>query len=226
MAGTTQVGRPLAGPSPARPSARRRERCPECGALGEPRQLVCLSCGERLALEPKKQAGGSVVAAAAALVIVSLISLVFIAGALVGGGDKATVTAGASRAAAAPALPSGPDAAQRAAQRQARDQLAAARSGWPARQAGWTTILLGAADRGVADAYAQQLSDEGVDAGVISPQERPDLGTLWLVFYGVRQDQQTALADATRLRAHITGAYVRFIPRAPSTAAPAQPPPG
>jgi sporulation related protein len=163
------------------------------------------------------------VAAAAALVIVSLISLVFIAEALIGRGDKA---APAGRAAAAPALPSGPDAAQRAAQRQARDQLAAARSGWPAAQAGWTTILLGAADRGVAENYAQQLSDEGVDSGVISPQKRPDLGTLWLVFTGVRPDQQTALADATRLRAHIAGAYVRFIPRAPSTGAPAQPPPG
>jgi hypothetical protein len=226
MAGATQVGRPLAGPGPARAGARRRERCPECGALSEPRQLVCLSCGERLALEPKPQTGGAVVAAAAALVIVSLISLVLIAEALIGRGDTATVATTASRAAAAPAIPSGPDAAQRAAQRQARDQLAAARSGWPAGQSGWTTVLLGAADRGVAESYAQQLGDEGVDAGVISPQERPDLGTLWLVFYGVRGDQQSALADATRLRAHIPGAYVRFVPRAPSTAAPAQPPPG
>jgi hypothetical protein len=212
----------------ARAGTRRRERCPECGAFAERRQLVCLGCGERLALEQKQQAGRPVIAAAAALALVSLISIVFIAQALIGGGggeSRRPAAAASLSPAAAPSKPSGPDAVQRTAQRRARDQLAAAASAWPAAKAGWTVVLLGTSDRASAESYAQTLKDTGVDAGVISPTERPDLGTLWLVFSGVHPDQAGALTDAANLRAHGRNGYARFIPTAPSGGVPAQPPP-
>lgn len=230
MAGATQARRPVAAAAaPARAQARRRERCPECGAFSERRQLVCLGCGERLALEQKQPPGRPVLAAAAALALVSLISLAFIAQALTGGGSESRrpAAAAAVRApGAAPTPPSGPDAVQRTAQRRARDQLAAAASAWPAAKAGWTVVLLGAGDRDSAENYARTLQDAGVDAGVISPTERPDLGTLWLVFSGVHPDQAGALLDAANLRARYPGAYTRYIPTAPSGGAPALPPPG
>jgi hypothetical protein len=229
MAGATQARRPVAAAAaPARAQTRRRERCPECGAFSERRQLVCLGCGERLALEQKQQAGRPVIAAAAALALVSLVSFVFIAQALIGGGDgesRQPAAAAARTPAAAPSPPSGPDAVQRTAQRRARDQLAAAASAWPAAKTGWTVVLLGTGDRDSAENYAQSLEDAGVDAGVISPTERPDLGTLWLVFSGAHPDQAGALTDAAKLRAHYPGAYTRYIPTAPSGGAPAQPPP-
>ncbi len=168
------------------------------------------------------------IAAIAALALVSLISIVFIAQALIGGGGdsrEAAPAAAARTPAAAPTPPSGPDAIQRTAQRRARDQLAAAASAWPAAKAGWTVVLLGSADRTIAENYARSLQDAGVDAGVISPTERPDLGTLWLVFSGVRPDQAGALTDAANLRGRYPGAYARYIPTAPSGGAPAQPPP-
>jgi hypothetical protein len=228
MAGATQARRPVAAAAAsARAQSRRRERCPECGAFSERRQLVCLGCGERLALEQKQQAGRPVIAAAAALALVSLVSFVFIAQALIGGGgEPRQPPAAAARApAAAPTPPSGPDAIQRTAQRRARDQLAAAASAWPAAKAGWTVVLLGTGDRGSAQNYAQSLEEAGVDAGVISPTERPDLGTLWLVFSGVHPDQAGALTDAANLRTRYPGAYTRYIPTAPSGGAPSQPPP-
>ena len=86
-------------------------------------------------------------------------------------------------------------------------------------------VLLGAGDQDSAERYAQSLEDSGVDAGVISPTERPDLGTLWLVFSGVHPDQAGALTDAANLRTRYPGAYTRYIPTAPSGGAPSQPPP-
>jgi hypothetical protein len=228
MAGATQARRPVAAAAAsARAGTRRRERCPECGAFSQRRQLVCLGCGERLALEQKQPAGRPVIAAAAALALVGLISIIFIAQALIGGsGESRQQAAAAARApAAAPSTPSGPDAVQRTAQRRARDQLAAAASAWPAAKAGWTVVLLGTGDRDSAENYAQSLKDAGVDAGVISPTERPDLGTLWLVFSGVHPDQAGAVTDAANLSAGGHSGYTRYIPTAPSGGAPAQPPP-
>jgi hypothetical protein len=225
MAGAAQARRPVAGSAPARPTTRRRERCPSCGAFAERRQLVCLACGERLALEQKQGGGRPVLIAVAALAAVALIALALVAEALIGGGDDPPAPV-ASRAAQAPALPSGPDAVQRAAQRRASRQVASALPGWPAAQAGWTVVLLGAADRASAETFAHGVADEGVEAGVISPEERPDLGTLWLVFSGVHPDQAGAAAAAAQLRLRYPGGYLRYVPTAPSGGAPAQTPPG
>jgi hypothetical protein len=128
-------------------------------------------------------------------------------------------------------------------QESARRQIAAASGGWPAAQAGWTVVLLGAGDRDSAERFAASLKDSGVEGGVISPEQRPDLGSLWLVFSGVQSTQADALAHATELRPRYPGAFTRFVPqgptasartrpsrslaaKAPTSAAPAQPPPG
>jgi hypothetical protein len=115
---------------------------------------------------------------------------------------------------------------QRAVQDSARRQIAAAAGGWPATQAGWTVVLLGAGDRDSAARFAASLKDSGVEAGVISPEQRPDLGSLWLVFSGVQADQAGAQTHVAELRARYPGAFSRFIPAAPTSGAPAQPPPG
>jgi cell division septation protein DedD len=186
---------------------------------------VCLSCGERLALEQKEAGGRPVLFAVSALAAVALICLVLVAQALIGGGGESRREPVARRT-ATPAVPSGPDAAQRAAQRKARRQVVTALPGWPADQAGWTVVLLGASDKASAENLARGLKGAGVDAGLISPEERPDTGTLWLVYSGVYPDQATASAQATKLRLRYPGVYARYVPTAPSSGAPAQTPPG
>src|SRR4051794_40630249 len=241
MAGAAQVRRPVGGAAPRRAATRRRERCPACGALAERHQLICLACGERIALEQKQTGGRPVILAVGALGAVALICVALVAGALIGGGDSGSpAPSSAPRGAQAPALPAGPDAAQRAAPPRAGEHVAAAIPGWPAGQAGWTVVVLGAGDRASAESFAHGLKDAGVDAGLISPEERPDTGTLWLVFSGVHPDQAAAAAEATDLRLRYPGAYARYVgkavgthsaepsasARAPSGGAPAQTPPG
>jgi hypothetical protein len=230
MAGAAQAGRPLAAAGgPVRGQLRRRERCPECGAPSQRGQLVCLGCGERLALEPKRpQAARPGVIAAALLVLVGGISTVFVADALLG--DRS----GPERVAAqVPAEPPGPalararaDTTRRALNERARRQIAQAAPRWPATQAGWTVVLLGSADRVSAERFAASLKSSGVEAGILSPEQRPDLGTLWTVFSGVYGDQAAAVAATAELRLRYPGAFTRYVPTAPTSAAAAPPPPG
>src|SRR4051794_41985381 len=88
MAGAAQVRRPVGGAAPRRAATRRRERCPTCGALAERHQLICLACGERIALEQKQTGGRPVILAVGALGAVALICVALVAGALIGGGDS------------------------------------------------------------------------------------------------------------------------------------------
>jgi septal ring-binding cell division protein DamX len=232
MAGAAQVERPLGtAEASGRAPLRRRERCPACGAPHERRQLVCLGCGERLALESKRAAGKPVIAAVAALATVGVISLALIADALIGSESEPQP---AQRAAAAPARPdpapalarARADAGRRATQERARRQIAAGAGGWPASQAGWTVVLLASSDRSTAEGFAAQARSAGIEAGVISPLERPELGTLWTVFSGVHPDQAGAAQAVSELRTRYPNAFTRFVPAAPTSAAPAQPQPG
>ena len=172
--------------------------------------------------------------AAALLVLVGGISTVFVADALLGDRSAPERVAAPERAAAAiPARPPGPalararaDTARRALNERARRQIAQAAAGWPAAQAGWTVVLLGSADRASAERFAAEVKGSGVEAGILSPEQRPDLGSLWTVFAGVYGDQAAAVAAAAELRLRYPAAFTRYVPTAPTSAAAAPPPPG
>jgi SPOR domain len=223
MAGAAHARQHLgAGGGAGRTHVRRRERCPECGAPSQRRQLVCLGCGERLALVPKQAQGlRPGVAAAAILMLVGGLAGVFVGQALLLGDSNeaeptlATATAPTRARADTPRRATGKPAVE-------RSPTAAE---WPASRAAWTVQLFGG-DRDGARRFAAELERSGVEAAAISPEQRPDLGSLWTVVSGVHGDEAAAVAAANELRQRYPGAFSRYVPQAPTTGAAAQPPPG
>jgi hypothetical protein len=194
---------------------RRRERCSSCGTAGRFGQLICLGCGERMALKPR---GGPnrrpVLAVAAILVAVGAAAAVMIVEGVDGGAPAATPIerpAAIDRAAVARAEARAREL-RRAERRARRARLAAAAGAWPAGRDGYTVVLSNTGDRGSAEAFARTVSDGGVKAGVIDANEHANLGSdLFLVFAGVYGDEAKAAATAARLAETYPGAYPQYV---------------
>lgn len=224
---------------------RRREQCQACGASARRGQLICLTCGERMALERSTPPSWRPAAVAAtAMVLTAGIALGFVISAVSGGGERQSAAAApgqrdgpTSAAKPTPAARSKPAAtppalvraraerARRASRERARRTLAEAAGGWPAGRSGYTVLLV-STDQESAERFAAEVKAAGFDAGVLSAAKHPNLGgTLWTVFSGVFETQPEAVAAATRIRQSYPRAYVQFVeaPTASSTAPPAQP---
>jgi hypothetical protein len=199
-----------------RAHARLRERCPSCGLPAQRGQLICLSCGTRLALDRGRGDRRAVAAAAGALLLVAAVSLALVVTTL--GGDeerKAARAAPAERAEPARnARVAAPVSAERALLKlkaKSNRQLAGA-GVWPAGRDGWTVVLTSTADEAGAESYAQSVEKAGVDAGVLSTDDHPSLGSgLWFVFAGIYEDQLEAGEAAAELQASFPGAYVQLV---------------
>jgi SPOR domain len=203
--------------APARAPARRRERCPNCEIPAQRGQLICLSCGTRLALDRGGSDKRAVAAAAGALALTALVSLGLILDALSGGEERPQAAERPSERsrAAARAAERQPPSAQRALwqyKARARRQLAASAGTWPAGRVGWTVILSSMSDEQLAQDFAKDVEDAGVDAGVLSTDEHPALGTgIYYVFAGVYDDELEAGEAAAELAASYPGAYTRYV---------------
>jgi hypothetical protein len=194
---------------------RRRERCASCGAPGRFGQLICLGCGERMALRPR---GGPsrrpVLAAGVTLLAIVAAAVVMIVEGV--GRDPAPATGGTESPAAldrAAAERTAAEArARKRAERARRERLAAAAGAWPAGRDGYTVVLSNTGDRGSAEAFARTVSDGGVKAGVIESDRHANLGSdLFLVFAGVYGDEAKAAAAAARLAESYPGAYPQYV---------------
>jgi hypothetical protein len=201
--------------APPRPPARRRERCPNCDLPAQRGQLICLSCGTRLALDRGGSDKRAVAAAVGALALVALVSLGLILDALSGGEDRPQAAAEPSDRAAARAAERQPPSAQRALWKykaKARRQLASSAGTWPAGQVGWTVVLSSMSDEQLAQDFAKDVEDAGVDAGVLSTDDHPTLGTgVYYVFAGVYDDELEAGEAAAELAASYPGAYTQYV---------------
>jgi hypothetical protein len=198
---------------PYRP--RRRERCGSCGAAGRFGQLICLDCGERMALRPH---GGPsrrpVLVAGITLLAIGAVAVVMIVEGV--GRDPAPATSVAERPAALDRAAAERTAAEARARRRAervrRERLALAAGAWPAGRDAYTVVLSTAGDRASAEAFARTVSDGGVKAGVIESDRHADLGTgLFLVFAGVYGDEAKAAAEAAELAEAYPGAYPQYV---------------
>lgn len=231
-------------PSRGSSSPRGRDRCQSCGASGRRGQLICLVCGERMALEKRSAPSWRpAVAAAAAMVLTAGIALGFVISAASGGDERQTASAAPSREdpgarSAKPAPASRPAPApqpalvrarvergHRQSKERARRALAESAGGWPAGRSGYTVLLM-SSDEESARAFATGVKEAGFEAGVLSAAEHPNLGgTLFTVFSGVYETQAEAATAAAGLRQAYPRGYVQFVeaPTASSGAPPAQP---
>jgi hypothetical protein len=83
---------------------------------------------------------------------------------------------------------------------------------WPAGREGWTVVLVNTDTEASARSYAQSVEESGVEAGVLSAAEHPNLGgDLWLVFSGVYDDQLEAGNAAAELQAQFGAAYPQLV---------------
>jgi hypothetical protein len=196
--------------------SRGRERCSSCGSTGRAGQLICLTCGERMALRPR---GGAprlrpaVVAGAAIVVTAGAAVGMVIEG--VGGRDqpRAASLSPPAAVAASPTLDRARvQAAKRRGEERTRRALAEAADTWPAGRSGYTVVLLNTGDRAAARRFARSVSGGGENAGVITGRDHPNLaGGLFLVYAGTYKDQAGAAGAAARLGESYPGAYAEFV---------------
>jgi hypothetical protein len=200
----------------ARGRARPRgmDRCTACGASGRRGQLICLGCGERMALRHRDAPGWRPAAfAAAALVLAAGSAVGLVIGAANGGREGApSADSRASERAADARERARAEAERRVKRERARRARAQAVGDWPAGRSGYTVVLLNTGDRASAERFARGLTEAGEDAGVLSAEDHPNLGgALFLAFAGVYSDEAEAAAAATRLRESYPGAYPQFV---------------
>jgi sporulation related protein len=201
-----------------RAHARRRERCPSCEIPAQRGQLICLSCGTRMALDRGGRGDRrAVVVASAVMALVAVVSLALVVDGLSGGEERRVASASpaertepARRAKAS--APISDEALVREHAARARRQLAMSAGDWPAGREGWTVVLVNTGDEESARSYAQSVEESGVEAGVLSAAEHPNLGSdLWIVFSGVYDDQLEAGNAAAELQTKFGAAYPQFV---------------
>jgi predicted nucleic acid-binding Zn ribbon protein len=190
--------------------------CPACAQPAEPGQLVCLRCGSRIALAPRRRRRGPRAATAVALVALGALVLGFALGALADNGDDdASQRADAAQQAAAReqrlkiARRERQAERRRAARAKAAEQ---ARSGtWPADLRAYTVVLVTSGDEADARQTADEAKAAGLKAGVLRSDDY-DLGQgFWIVYSGTYDDQDAAATEAGNLTDRYPGAYPQLV---------------
>ena len=202
--------------------------CPHCGEPVEPRQLVCTSCGGRVALGERAPFGREPLPAAAIVLIVVTALSAFLLGLgisdLTGGDDgggpssseQASATTGEAPKQAtettaeqpkAPAVVSG----------SAQDKQAPPRErgvpGWPKGLTASTVVLVTSSDHAAALNVAKEARSTGLEAGLIR-SDPYDLGSgLWIVYTGRFTTREGAQRQAAQLADRYPGAYPQLVQR-------------
>jgi hypothetical protein len=198
--------------------------CPTCGEPVDPRQLVCLNCGGRVALTH----GRSFVTEP----LVPLIVAVVVVGAALFGFAISEITSdsgdgprvAAESAAPAPAVVDGEGQRERSdAGREQQDTTGTARKPaprspsrsleWPAGVTAHTVVLVTTSDRAAALGVAREARSTGLEAGLL-PSDPYNLGSgLWIVFTGRFTTREGAARQAAQLARRYPGAYPQLIQR-------------
>ena len=201
--------------------------CPYCGEPVEPRQLVCINCGGRIALGERSPFGREPLPAAAVVLIVVTAMSAFLLGLgisdLTGNGDdggaspseqvRATTREAPARTTEtraeepqAPAVVSGSAQDEGEAPRRERGV-----PGWPKGLRAHTVVLVTSSDRAAALNVAKEARSTGLEAGLMS-SDPYDLGTgLWIVYSGQFTTPEGAQRQASQLAERYPGAYPQLI---------------
>ena len=195
--------------------------CPHCGEPVEPRQLVCLNCGGRVALRERVPlAREPMTMVAAVLVAVTVLGAVLFGFAISeltsGDGDEETSVARQEPVATpeAPAVVSGTKQEQEQEQEQEEPPQRERKSGvpgWPKGLTAHTVVLVTSSDRAAALNVAKEARATGLEAGLI-PSDPYNLGTgLWIVYSGRFTTREGAQAQAGQLADRYPGAYPQLV---------------
>jgi zinc-ribbon domain/SPOR domain len=201
-------------------------RCPDCGEPAEPGQLVCTSCGARLALRRRRGYTGP---PASALPVIAILLAVVVIGAGAFGfalseltSDDDQVSAADREPPPAPAASSGePQTTKQAEQQPAATETETQtapeppRRGvlleWPEDLTAHTVVLVTSSDRPAARRVAEEAARSGLEAGLLH-SDGYDLGTgLWIVFAGRFDTRESAARQASNLAERYPGAYAQLI---------------
>jgi predicted nucleic acid-binding Zn ribbon protein len=229
------------GPSEGRAPDEASAHCGSCGEPVDPRQLVCLNCGARVALkEQRSWATEPLAPLAAALVVLIVIGAGLFGFAIAeltsdegdGAEQAADVVPDDQQAsdepeAEGPAVVSGKgqegkSSTKSAPEAEARAETAPAEEpatdpnavpGWPAGVRAHTVVLVTTSDGPAARRVAREARGSGLEAGLIR-SEPYNLGTgLWVVFTGRFDTPEGAARQAAGLQERYPGAYPQFVQR-------------
>jgi hypothetical protein len=194
--------------------------CPNCGEPVEPRQLVCLNCGARVALrEPTSLAREPATALAAVILSVIVVGAGLFGFAIseLTSGDGGDGSAGSARsgtqtvAKRAPAAPAVVSGSKQKPQRSARRRAGV--PSWPKGLTAHTVVLVTSSDRPAALNVAREARRSGLEAGLL-PSDPYNLGSgLWIVYSGQFTTREGAARQASQLAGRYPGAYPQLIQR-------------
>jgi hypothetical protein len=215
--------------------------CPTCGEPVEPRQLVCLNCGGRVALaEGRSWANEPRTAMVAALMAVIVIGAGLSGFAIAeltgddgggdggasGGGGPAVVsgqgqeTESSTRTTLPPErtateTPTEPSdtAATVTTSPETTPATAGGLPGWPAGLRAHTVVLVSSSDGPAARRVAREARSSGLEAGLFR-SDPYNLGTgLWIVYSGRFDTREGAARQAAGLQDRYPGAYPQLVQR-------------
>ena len=170
--------------------------CPYCGSPSERGQLVCVECGNRLALkeERRERRFDNTPAVVVLLAVVML-------GAGAAGFALSELTDDSGGDSSAAGQSSGPSPSAGAGSPQTETETETGESQppsrsllleWPKDLTGYTVVLVTSGDRPAARRVAVEAAKTGLEAGLLRSDDY-DLGTnLWIVFAGRFDNQESA----------------------------------
>jgi predicted nucleic acid-binding Zn ribbon protein len=181
--------------------------CPYCGAASERGQLVCVECGNRLALkeERRRRRFDNLPA-----IIVLLAVIVLGAGAFGFALSELTDDSGNdSQASDRPATP--PPSPTKTDTGAAQTPTHSLLLNWPKDVSAYTVVLVSSSDRPAARQVAREAAKSGLEAGMLRSDDY-GLGTgLWIVFAGRFDSQASAESQAANLAERYPGAYATLV---------------
>ena len=195
--------------------------CPHCGEPVEPRQLVCLGCGGRIALKERTALAREPITAIAAVLVVAVALGAGLLGFAIGestsgDGETRTVERVRTVAAAEPAPEERPAEGPAVVdgETQEPDRQPAPDRGvpsWPEGLAAHTVVLVTSGDRPAALNVAREARSTGLEAGMLR-SDPYDLGTgLWIVYTGQFTTPEGAQRQAAQLADRYPGAYPQLV---------------
>lgn len=189
--------------------------CPHCGEPVEPRQLVCLNCGGRIALKERTPLAREPVTAIAAVLLVTVVVGATLFGFAIseltsGDGDGETRTLERVRTVAAEPPPQEAPAVVDG-EGQPTERRERGVPGWPEGLTAHTVVLVTSSDRPAALNVAREARKTGLEAGMMH-SDPYDLGTgLWIVYSGRFTTPEGAQRQAAQLAGRYPGAYPQLV---------------
>jgi hypothetical protein len=190
--------------------------CPSCGAGTEAGQLVCTTCGARLALgESRPRRGVTALVAVGALVVLgagaSGYALSEITSDDADGGGTAAGSWAPAPPSAAEGQPQEATQAEQTAETAPPDRPRRLLLDWPDGLTAHTVVLVTTSDRPAALRLARDAAHSGIETGLLRGDDYNLGAGLWVVFAGRFDTPEGASRQASDLAERFPGAYPQLV---------------